>query len=99
MRKNAKLPKVLGKKVQRFRKKTGLSQEAVAFKVGISRAYMGYIEQGRNAPSLEVLEKVAKVLFLKNLKALVTAYNNKLSIWVTINYNWINTAISFDALC
>lgn len=65
MRKNAKLPKVLGKKVQRFRKKTGLSQEAVAFKVGISRAYMGYIEQGRNAPSLEVLEKVAKVLKVK----------------------------------
>jgi transcriptional regulator with XRE-family HTH domain len=23
---------------------------------------MGYIEQGRNAPSLEVLEKVAKIL-------------------------------------
>lgn len=65
MRKNAKLPKVLGKKVQRFRKKTGLSQEAVAFKVGISRAYMGYIEQGRNAPSLEVLQKVAKVLKVK----------------------------------
>lgn len=31
MRKNAKLPKVLGKKVQKARKKTGLSQEAVAF--------------------------------------------------------------------
>ncbi len=65
MRKNAKLPKVLGKKVQRLRKKTGLSQEAVAFKVGISRAYMGYIEQGRNAPSLDVLQKVAKVLKVK----------------------------------
>jgi len=65
MRKNAKLPKVLGKKVQHARKKTGLSQEAVAYKVGISRAYMGYIEQGRNAPSLEVLEKVAKVLKVK----------------------------------
>jgi len=65
MRKNAKLPKVLGKKVQRQRKKIGLSQEAVADKVGISRAYMGYIEQGRNIPSLEVLEKVAKVLKVK----------------------------------
>lgn len=65
MRKNAKLPKVLGKKVQKARKKTGLSQEAVAFKVGISRAYMGYIEQGRNAPSLDVLQKIAKVLKVK----------------------------------
>ena len=65
MRKNAKLPKALGKKVQQARKKTGLSQEAVAFKVGVSRAYMGYIEQGRNVPSLEVLQKVAKVLKVK----------------------------------
>lgn len=65
MRKNAKLPKVLGKKVQQARKKTGLSQEAVAFKVGVSRAYMGYIEQGRNVPSLEVLQKIAKVLKVK----------------------------------
>lgn len=65
MRKNAKLPKLLGKKVQRYRKMTGLSQEDVAYKVGISRAYMGYIEQGRNVPSLEVLQKVAKVIKVK----------------------------------
>ncbi len=62
MRKNAKLPKVLGKKIQKRRKKVELTQEDVADKVGISRAYMGYIEQGRYAPSLEVLEKIAKVL-------------------------------------
>lgn len=65
MRKNAKLPKLLGKRVQRFRKKTDMSQEDVAHKVGISRAYMGYIEQGRNVPSLEVLQKIAKVLKVK----------------------------------
>ncbi len=65
MRKNAKLPKTLGKRVQRVRKNVHLTQEQVAEKVGISRAYMGYIEQGRYAPSLEVLEKVAKVLRVK----------------------------------
>lgn len=65
MRKNAKLPKALGKKVQRYRKKTGMSQEEVAHKVGISRAYMGYIEQGRNLPSLEILEKIAKAIKVK----------------------------------
>lgn len=65
MRKNAKLPKVLGKKIQKRRKEVGLTQEDLAYKVGISRAYMGYIEQGRYAPSLEVLEKIAKVLKLK----------------------------------
>ncbi|WKZ26086.1 MAG: helix-turn-helix transcriptional regulator [bacterium] len=62
MRKNAKLPKVLGKRVQKRRKELGLTQEDVGYKVGISRAYMGYIEQGRNAPSLEILEKIAKAL-------------------------------------
>ncbi len=52
----------MGKKIQKRRKELDLTQEDVADKVGISRAYMGYIEQGRYAPSLEVLEKVAKAL-------------------------------------
>lgn len=39
-----------------------MTQEGLAEKVGISRVYMGYIEQGRNAPSLEILEKIAKCL-------------------------------------
>ncbi|KKR76614.1 MAG: Transcriptional regulator, XRE family [Candidatus Levybacteria bacterium GW2011_GWA2_40_8] len=42
-----------------------MTQEDLAEKVGISRAYMGYIEQGRNAPSLEVLEKIARHLRVK----------------------------------
>lgn len=65
MRKNAKLPKTLGKKIQKVRKSTGMTQEDVAYKIGISRAYMGYIEQGRYSPSLEVLEKIARVLKIK----------------------------------
>lgn len=62
MRKNAVLPRVLGKKIQKARKISGMTQEELADKVGVSRAYMGYIEQGRNAPSLEVLNKIARVL-------------------------------------
>ena len=62
MRKNAKLPKILGKRIQRKRKEMGLTQEELADKIGVSRAYMGYIEQGRNAPSLEVLDKIARIL-------------------------------------
>ncbi|OGH13918.1 MAG: hypothetical protein A3H50_00040 [Candidatus Levybacteria bacterium RIFCSPLOWO2_02_FULL_37_10] len=65
MRKNAKLPKTLGKRIQRIRKKLGMTQEDVAEKIGISRAYMGYIEQGRYSASLEVIEKIAKVLKVK----------------------------------
>lgn len=62
MRANAKLPKQLGTKIQKHRKKLGLTQEELADKVGISRAYMGYVEQGRNSPSLEILEKISRVL-------------------------------------
>lgn len=65
MRKNAKLPKTLGKRIQRIRKRTELTQEELAEKAGISRAYMGYIEQGRYSASLEVIEKIAKVLKVK----------------------------------
>ncbi|MEK7570904.1 MAG: helix-turn-helix transcriptional regulator [Patescibacteria group bacterium] len=62
MRKNATLPKAIGKKIQKRRKQIGITQEEAAERAGISRAYMGYIEQGRHAPSLEVLQKVAKAL-------------------------------------
>ena len=64
---NAKLPKSLGKKIQKRRKslKPLISQADLADKIGISVVYMGYIEQGRYAPSLEVLEKIAKTLKIK----------------------------------
>lgn len=65
MRKNSKLPKNLGKRIQKKRKDNNLTQEELAEKVKISRAYMGYIEQGRYAPSLEVIERIARVLKIK----------------------------------
>jgi len=65
MRKNAKLPKSLGKRIQSIRRKSGLTQEVLAEKSGISRAYMGFIEQGRYSASLEVIEKISKVLRVK----------------------------------
>lgn len=65
MRKNAKLPKVLGKRLQRIRKRMKITQEQLAEKIGISTTYMGYIEQGRYAPSLEVLQKIVKALGVK----------------------------------
>jgi transcriptional regulator with XRE-family HTH domain len=62
MRKNAILPKKLGNKIQKRRKVVGLTQEELADKIGVSRQYMGFIEQGRNVPSVEVLEKIARNL-------------------------------------
>lgn len=42
-----------------------MTQEKLAEKVGISRAYMGYIEQGRNTPSFKVADKIAKAFKVK----------------------------------
>ena len=65
VRKNAVLPRVIGKKIRKRRLSLDLTQEELAEKVGISRAYMGFIEQSRNVPSLETLEKIARVLKVK----------------------------------
>ncbi len=52
----------LGKKIQKLRKQQGITQEAFAERVHISRTHMGHIEQGRAAPSLKLLTKLAKAL-------------------------------------
>jgi len=65
MRSNARLPRILGNRIKRKRRLLNLTQEELAAKVGISPVYVGYIEQGRNTPSLEVLEKIAKALKIK----------------------------------
>ena len=65
MRKNAKLPHVVGSRVRKARREVGLTQEELADKVGISRVYMDYIEQGRYAPTLGLLEKIARTLRIK----------------------------------
>lgn len=61
MPKSAKqILKNLGWKIQKLRKETKTSQEKFADKLGISRVYMGYIEQGRERPSLKLLIKIAR---------------------------------------
>lgn len=62
MRKNSPLPKSIGKNLRRARRGVELTQEKLAEKVNVSTSYIVFIEQGRSTPSLEVLEKIAKVL-------------------------------------
>jgi len=57
--------KSLGKKVQKLRKESGYSQEELAHQLGISRVYMGFIEQGRETPSLKLLMKISRKFKLK----------------------------------
>ncbi len=52
----------LGANISRLRKAKGLSQEELCELIGISRVHMGYIEQARRTPSLEILYDIARAL-------------------------------------
>jgi len=64
-KKSNKTLRTLGKKVQKLRKGIKVSQEELASQLGISRVYMGYIEQGRESPSLRLLMKLSKKFRVK----------------------------------
>lgn len=57
--------KALGKKIQKLRKQKGFTQEELVDMLGFSRVYMGYIEQGRETPSLKLLIKLARKFGVK----------------------------------
>lgn len=44
------------------RKRAKLTQEQLAYKVEISRAYLSNIEKGKHTPSLDVAKKIADTL-------------------------------------
>jgi len=60
--KSANLRMVFAAAVQAYRKKLGLSQEALASKAGLHRTYVSQVEQRRQAASLDSLERLATAL-------------------------------------
>jgi transcriptional regulator with XRE-family HTH domain len=60
----------VGGNVKRIRGERGLSQQALADKVKIHRVYLAKIEGAVQAPSLEILERLAKALKVKEGKLL-----------------------------
>jgi len=52
-------------KLKQYRESRGLTQEALAKKAGLSRAYIARLEIGRHNPTLSTLEKLAKALKVK----------------------------------
>lgn len=51
--------------VKRIRNERGMTQQALADKAKIHRVYIAYIEAATRAPSLEMLERLAKALKVK----------------------------------
>lgn len=52
----------LGTRVKFFRTQKGISQEALAFQIGVDRTYIGAIEQGTRSPSIYCLYILATAL-------------------------------------
>ena len=61
----------LGEAVLKYRQKAGLSQEALAEKADIHPNYVGRIERGECAASLEVILKIAKALGVRPYRFLL----------------------------
>jgi len=56
------IKKRFGKKIREERLKIGLSQEALAFKAGLHRTYIGMIERGEKNITLLNIYKLSKAL-------------------------------------
>ena len=54
--------KKFGERLQTLRKERGLTQEELAFKVGVDRSYLGFVERGERNPTLIILYRIAKAL-------------------------------------
>jgi transcriptional regulator with XRE-family HTH domain len=58
----ATLRQKFGRRLREIRAQRGMSQERFAEALGISVDFLSLIERGRNAPSFETLDKIAKRL-------------------------------------
>jgi len=54
--------KDVGLNIRRIREEKGLTQEKLAFRAELHRAYIGQIERGEKNIGLKNLEKIAKAL-------------------------------------
>ena len=54
--------KKLGQRIYRLRKEKKMTQEDLAFKVGVDRSYMGFVERGEKNATVKILAKIATAL-------------------------------------
>jgi transcriptional regulator with XRE-family HTH domain len=71
------LQKIIGKNVARYRKKHGLTQQDLAFEVGIELGSISRIEQGRLSPRTKTLQKIADVLKVQPYQLLIPSKSKK----------------------
>ncbi|HDR3347512.1 TPA: helix-turn-helix transcriptional regulator [Bacillus cereus] len=49
-------------KITMLRKEKGITQKKLSLEVGITRAYLSNLENGKHKPSLEVALRIAEIL-------------------------------------
>lgn len=54
--------KNLGHRIYKLRKERKMTQEDLAFKVGVDRSYMGFVERGEKNATVRILAKIASAL-------------------------------------
>jgi transcriptional regulator with XRE-family HTH domain len=59
------LREVFGRNLRRVRQQRELSQEALAAEAGIDRTYVSALERGVYSASVDMIEKLAKVLAIE----------------------------------
>ncbi|MCA0972263.1 helix-turn-helix domain-containing protein [Halobacillus litoralis] len=57
-----KIRRVVGDQIRHVRKSKEISQEELAFRAGIDRTYISFIERGIRSPRLPVLYRIAHAL-------------------------------------
>lgn len=58
-----------GEDIRRARKQHGLSQEAVAYRVGIEQTELSKIERGKRTPDPILLQRIAALLSLNSTES------------------------------
>ena len=56
------LGEIVAKNLRQIRQERQLSQEELAHRVGIHRNYVGMIERCENSPTVDMIERLSKVL-------------------------------------
>ncbi|MDO8620966.1 MAG: helix-turn-helix transcriptional regulator [Candidatus Levybacteria bacterium] len=54
--------KRLGQRIYQLRKDKEMTQEDLAFKVGVDRSYMGFVERGEKNATVKILARIASAL-------------------------------------
>jgi transcriptional regulator with XRE-family HTH domain len=63
-----RLRRIVARNLRRLRRERDLSQEELADRAGLNRNYVGMVEREENAPTVDVLEQLARALDIEAIE-------------------------------